>query len=250
MLKRLATFAAIGLFSAVPLAATLGATPAFADASVTFSGGGLGLLLCGSKPDTSQITVGAETKIRLTNGLGGSAQLKIDGTPSATLAGGETVEVQFHRGPVSITMVPGCPLNLNTKYEPLTVQVNAPPAPVQTTSAAKPPSAKPSATTAPAPGAPGTGEGGLPALPAETLFPDQNGVFASGSPAPGGGMVDASPATVVNPDGSPARVAETRSLDKGPIGLLAIIATVCVVGVSAGVIRAIITQRATRLELA
>jgi hypothetical protein len=38
--------------------------------------------------------------------------------------------------------------------------------------------------------------------------------------------------------------------DDGPIGLLALIATVCVVGVSAGAIRALVTQRANRAEWA
>lgn len=240
MLKRLATVVALSALIGLPLA-----SPASADAGVTFSGGGLGLLLCGSKPDTPQVTVGAEMKIRLTNGLGGNAQLRIDGTPSASLAGGETVEVQFHRGPVSITMVPDCPLNLNTKYEALTVQVTPLPVAPRTSSPAKP-SAKPSATAAPG-STPGSG--GLPALPTDPLFIDPN--VAGGSPSPGSSL-DASPATIVNPDGTPAQtnLANHRPVDKGPIGLLAIIATVCVVGVSAGAIRAIITQRASRLELA
>src|SRR5581483_9721949 len=212
MLKRFATFAAIGLFAAVPLAGTLAATPAYADAGVTFSGGGLGLLLCGSKPDTPQITVGAETKIHLPYGLGGSAQLKIDGTPSATMASGETVEVQFHRGPVSITMVPDCPLNLNTNYQALTVQVLAAPVTAHTSAPAKP-SPKPSAST---PADPQNGnQGGLPALPNDPLFPDPNAVMGA-SPAPGG-SVEASPVTVVNADGTPVHnTAGTRSPDKGP----------------------------------
>jgi hypothetical protein len=40
------------------------------------------------------------------------------------------------------------------------------------------------------------------------------------------------------------------SSDDGPIGLLALVATVCVVGVAAGAIRALITQRANRAEWA
>jgi hypothetical protein len=38
--------------------------------------------------------------------------------------------------------------------------------------------------------------------------------------------------------------------ESGPIGLLALIATVCVVGASAGAIRAIIAQRASRTGVA
>jgi hypothetical protein len=40
------------------------------------------------------------------------------------------------------------------------------------------------------------------------------------------------------------------SSDDGPIGLLALVATVCVVGVAAGAIRALVTQRANRAEWA
>ncbi|HCT80558.1 MAG TPA: hypothetical protein DGG94_17120 [Micromonosporaceae bacterium] len=246
MYKRLATFAIVGALAGLPLAGQASADPA-PGASVTFTGGGLGLLLCGSKPATSRITVGAESKVRLTNSLGMGAQLNIDGAASATVASGETVEVQFHRGPVGITMVPDCALNLNPKFEQLTVDVTAAPAAVPAKPATPPkPSTKPS-TGAPATGAPGA----LPALPTDPLFPDELANVPGGSPAPGSGTLE-SPATVVNPDGSPARklAGESGPVDKGPIGLLAIIATVCVVGVSAGAIRAIITQRATRAEFA
>lgn len=246
MLRHIAALAAAGALAVMPAVAATAAEPS---PGVSFSGGGLGLLLCGSKPDSSRITVGAETKVRLTNSLGMGAELRIDGAASATLGSGETVEVQFHRGPVSVTMVPECALNLNPKFEPLTVDVTSPPAAPATTKpapTAPKPSTTPSKAAGPAPaGSPGAA---LPELPIDPLFP--SGVATvPGTTADGGGSLESSPATVVAGK-NPKNAGHNGPIDKGPIGLLAIIATVCVVGVSAGAIRAIITQRATRAEFA
>jgi hypothetical protein len=256
MLKHVAALAATGVFAVVPFAsAAYAAQPA---PGVNFTGGGLGLLLCGSKPETPRITVGAETKVRLTNSLGMGAELRIDGSPSATVASGETVEVQFHSGPVGITMIPDCALNLNPKFEPLTVDVTAPPppaavppvkpAPVQPKPSVKP--AQPTPTqpsTGSNPGAQPSPEAALPALPEDPLFPGAITDVPQDGATP-------TKAAVVNPDGSTAQkknlAGQNGPVDNGPIGLLAIIATVCVVGVSAGAIRAIITQKAMRTEFA
>ncbi|GAA1635951.1 hypothetical protein ACFQY4_45620 [Catellatospora bangladeshensis] len=264
--RRAAAFAAAGLLAGLPLLGAHPATAAEPEAApgVSFSGGGLGLLLCGSKPATAKITVAAEAKVRLTNGLGQGATLQIDGKDSAAVPDGETVEVQFHRGPVKVAMVPECLLNLNPTFEPLTVEVvnKATAAPSRPTGGQSPsatPSRKPS--TKPSPKVPsqagqspqagqGSGQetsstnGQLPEEPEETLFPTPSD--EGEEPA-----VEPSAAVVLGPDEQkmdPA--ASTSSPDKGPIGLLAIIATVCVVGVSAGAIRAIIAQRATRPEFA
>lgn len=254
-----------------PSAAQLGAEPEAAP-GVDFGGGGLGLLLCGSRPATPRITVGAETKVKLTNKLGQGATLRIDGEDSVDVADGETVEVQFHRGPVSVAMVPECLLNLNPKFEELTVNVSAriagqqttPTTGAQPTTGGRSPSAKVSPSSKPdrkkqqtQPNGQTNGQTNdqtnapdleVPA-PTEPLFQDPNGTDGSNT---GSGDNLKSPATVVNPDGTPAiaSVGNKLPVDKGPIGLLAIIATVCVVGVAAGAIRAIISQRATRAEFA
>lgn len=271
--RRAAAFAAAGLLAGLPLlaASPAGAAEPEAAPGVSFSGGGLGLLLCGSKPATTKITVAAESKVRLTNGLGQGATLQIDGKDSADVADGETVEVQFHRGPVKVAMVPECLLNLNPTFEPLTVEVvnrsTSTPSSSGSTSGqgsgstpSRKPSAKPSPTKAASqPGssrstsrndtpAPGTE---VPDVtdPEETLFPTPGENGDDGA----GGVQESPPAvSLVDKDGEMLdsnRVSST-SPDKGPIGLLAIIATVCVVGVSAGAIRAIIAQRATRAEFA
>jgi hypothetical protein len=120
--------------------------------------------------------------------------------------------------------------------------------------------AAPAAAGAPAfPGGPaGSGElvpGGPPPanLPAPTDGLSPRWGLATDQPSGGGSGAD--PATV-DPQaagggaatGELARTAGSSSGD-GPVGLLALVATVCVVGVSAGAIRAIIGQRATRAEL-
>lgn len=270
--RRAAAFAAAGLLAGLPLlaASPAGAAEPEAAPGVSFSGGGLGLLLCGSKPATTKITVNAEAKVRLTNGLGQGATLKIDGEDSAEVADGETVEVQFHRGPVKVAMVPECLLNLNPTFEPLTVEVVSRSTSTPSSSSSSSggqgsgstPSRKPSAKPSPTKGAsqsgssrstsrsdapaPGTEVPDV-AEPEETLFPTPG--EDDGGPA---GAQESPPAVSVvggSETLDSTRVSST-SPDKGPIGLLAIIATVCVVGVAAGAIRAIIAQRATRAEFA
>jgi hypothetical protein len=115
------------------------------------------------------------------------------------------------------------------------------PAPVV---AQPPPSTKPSTGANPQQSAAAS----LPPLPGDPLFPADLGT--AGTPLPQGDTLITPPAVVVGTDGKTPRLASETPLDKGPIGLLAIIATVCVVGVTTGAIRAIITQRATRVEFA
>jgi len=250
MLKRLATMAAAGAFAGLPLAMP---AQAAAGADVTFTSSGVAGLLCDSKPSTPSITVGAEASVRLTNDLGSSAQLKIDGSTSATVSDGETVEVQFHRGPVSIVMAQSCLIPPNTT--PLTVAVVAPPPQLIQPSPTRPgPTALQSQPTLKPPTSRRNQQSpsaSLPPLPGDPLFPDQLANAAgAGTPAPQGDTFKP-PASVLDNEGKQTnRIAANVPLDKGPIGLLAIIATVCVVGVTSGAIRAIITQRATRAEFA
>ncbi|GAA2351236.1 hypothetical protein Cme02nite_24510 [Catellatospora methionotrophica] len=272
--RRAAAFAAAGLLAGLPLLGAGQAMAAEPEAApgVSFDGGGLGLLLCGSKPATAKITVPAESKVRLTNGLGQGATLQIDGKDSAAVADGETVEVQFHRGPVKVAMVPECLLNLNPTFEPLTVDVvnrstSTPPSSGNSgggQGSGSTPSKKPSAKPSPTKGASQSSGGNRQTSPAgspdntdETVdVPDPSGAPLFEEPPVAG--ADGEPAPEESPNGSvvgssnkiETRDAKLVSSDKGPIGLLAIIATVCVVGVAAGAIRAIIAQRATRAEFA
>jgi hypothetical protein len=223
-----------------------------ADPQVEFSGGGLGMLLCGSKPDVSSISVFTQAKVIFVNGLGQGATLQIDGENAGAVNDGEAVEVQFHHGPVAVAMVPECLLNLNGNFSPVTVQVASSNSSPRTSPRAVAPKPRPSTSTGTATNSP------TPARPQPTVTPtvtsspvppldeqilplDPDAVLPSGTAS--------SSATVVSGlDGTQLQAASRR--DRGPIGLLAIVATVCVVGVSAGAIRAIITQRANRAEFA
>lgn len=253
-LRRYAAQLGAALLVGLPLIpATALAAPA--QPQVRFSGGGLGMLLCGSKPDVGSIAVTAQSKVIFVNSLGQGATLQIDGETAGAVNNGEAVEVQFHRGPVSVAMVPECLLNLNGDFAPVTVQVNAArttPRPSARTGQPRPSASagtgvlgKTGKTKSPAP----TAVPGTEASPDMSL---EDPILPLEPDAEGGGPDDpgSSPATVVNIDGSPTFQSKSTSTDRGPIGVLAIIATVCVVGVGTGAIRAIISQRASRAEFA
>jgi hypothetical protein len=255
--RHAAGLAVAGVLVALPLFGSA-ALAAPDSQEVAFSEGGPGVL-CGSTPATPNITVPADSELRLINSLGQAATLRIDGQDAATVAKGDSVDVRFHRGPVSVAMVPRCPLNLNQHFKTLTVDVTprsgpvtpaaggAPRAGSSSTPGAAKSSPRPTATPSTVTAGPDD-EAVLPILSSDPLFPDEiSGPPAAGAETPAGAGVEP-PATVVNVDGSQARALTGRELpvDNGPIGLLAVIATVCVVGVSAGAIRAIIAQRATR----
>lgn len=253
--RRYAAQIGTGLLVGLPLIPAA-AMAAPAQPQVRFSGGGLGMLLCGSKPDVGSIDVTAQSKVIFVNSLGQGATLQIDGETAGAVNNGEAVEVQFHRGPVSVAMVPECLLNLNGDFSPVTVQVNA----ARTTPSTTPRTSQPRPTAStstsalgklgkaksPAPTAVPGGTVPTPDMSLEDpilpLEPDAEGTGPDGS--------GSSPATVFNIDGTPTFQSKSASTDRGPIGLLAIIATVCVVGVGTGAIRAIISQRASRAEFA
>jgi hypothetical protein len=245
-LRAVAAGVGLGFLLGFPLLAQ----PAFAGpeagTQVEFEGGGSGPL-CGSKPNRPTVTIKSESKVVFVNNLGQGAMLQIDGANGGPLSDRQAVEVQFRRGPVAIAMIPDC-LNSddNGSYEPVTVNVTSP---SQASGGALgapwvriSPKPKPSVRTAPTASADPSSEG--PLFP-----PDPEG---SGSAGPTGDTLE-SGSTAVTPNGDSAVDLTTMSdtpKDKGPIGLLAIIATVCVVGVAVGAIRAIVSQRATRTEFA
>ncbi|MBB5870984.1 hypothetical protein F4553_004363 [Allocatelliglobosispora scoriae] len=266
--RRYAAEVSTALLISLPLLAGSASANPEASPQVDFGGGGLGMLLCGSKPSVGTISVPAQAKVIFVNNLGQRASLQIDGEDGGPVGNGEAVEVQFHRGPVSVAMVPECLLNLTGDFKPVTVQVTPPKTPPRT----PPRTTSPRPTAGPASPASGGGNttspkpnqsrpGTTPAATAEPgvvdpTDPDLTGddeLFPippdGGSPTPGADAATTTTTVVKNTDGSIA-LPRSSNRDRGPIGLLAIIATVCVVGVAAGAIRAIITQRASRTEFA
>lgn len=105
-----------------------------------------------------------------------------------------------------------------------------------------------------APGGPGAAErpdreapGQPPAGPADAISPRWGlaGEPARGDTAAGQAGVDPPASGAELTDQELARTSGSAP-GEGPVGLLALVATVCVVGVSAGAVRALISQRASR----
>jgi hypothetical protein len=277
--RRTGASAVAAFFVAAPLAiggAAYAAEPE-TNSQVVFSGDGLLGVACGAKPSASSVTVPAESTLRVVNNTGRKAKLLLDGAARGEVAPGATADVLFHRGPVELALKPDCML---ADEKAVRVEVLAAP---------PPPTATGNDTPANPPVPPfggGTGDSDDsddPAPAGDDRQREDRPDGADAEPAAGASPGAADPADrdadpanpdadPTNPDAAPAvpdsfdggtgidgatSVAAAEPLasvdpvsDSGPTGLLALIATVCVVGVSAGAIRAIIAQRASRTRAA
>jgi hypothetical protein len=252
--------------AALLLTGALISTPVWATAAaatpptVTFSGHqllSLGALSCGSTPSVSRITVSPGTTVDFANKLGEGATLWA-GDSHKHLNDGEMVPVTFSTGPTSIIMqmLPDCSLDLGT-HDQMTVVVTAPspntghpvtnpPAGAAgSPTATKSPTGKPSKTKSPKPAkspsaAPSPSDSTNPGVATTGGKNNGQGTQPNGNDDP---FATPPPDTDNAVIGDPVGVADSRH---GASGLLTLIATVCVVGVSAAAIRAIIAQRATR----
>lgn len=279
--------AAVTVAAGLAGAPLLAGSPASADpaGTITFTGG-CGLLGSGlgaeSTPDITEVQVPSGTGIRFANQLGQEAQLRLDGEAAAELPAGGAADVTFHSGPVTAAMQIQC--LLGTPAGAVTVEVvpaderrSAPPASSGTgSSSTRTPGSDQSAgsdtagPSRPAPGPPQPDGWRSPMPPPAITNPseadiardsgsepadrDETGAqWRVGDPLDGGGR-SADPARVDSAagDGDTTEPSLSRTSqpapENGPIGLLALIATVCVVGVSAGAVRAILTQRARSAE--
>lgn len=267
--NRAAATAIAALFAAAPLAFGT-AAHAYGPVQesgqeVVFSGGGLLGVACGAKPSASSVTVPAESSLRVVNNTGRRAKLVLDGAARGEIASGAAADVLFHRGPVSLALKPDCVL---ADESAVTVEVLAAPAASPTR-----PDREPDAPAAGGGSTPTrTNNGGQPTRTNSTAGTPRENPNAAPSTDPTDPAAEPTPdstetATATVEDNLPALPEPTDSVtvtganaeplasvepisEQGPTGLLALIATVCVVGVSAGAIRAIIAQRATRTRTA
>lgn len=259
--RRAAATAVAALFVAAPLLATgaVYAAPAPSPAisvpesgkEVVFSGSkGLLGVSCEANPSASAVTVPAETTLRVVNQTGYRAKLYLDGASQGEIEDGGVAPVVFHRGPVTLGLKPSCMLG---KQSAVRVEVVAASGSATPGSGTKPGSSHP--------GRPPSNEAGdkprtrASASPAPDASPSADASPDAAATSEDGGSLDAGVATVDETTGTEGAAAEALASvepvrETGPIGLLALIATVCVVGVSAGAIRAIIAQRATRTGVA
>jgi hypothetical protein len=259
--SRSAAVLAAGAMAGLPLlpaSAAVAAPP-----EISFSRSGLGLLTCNSRPSDHDLVVPAGTTVRFVNDLGEDATLRIDGQEATGVARGESSEVLFRRGTVRIQLVPSCGLSLSSAFEAVAVTVAAPGG-----ASSSPPSRAPVAPVAPGGGSStgsagatgstgGRDTGSLPGAGRDREDGSSSGGSSAGRSvpaAPSGAPAD-QPGESGDQVGDQGVAAEplsppAASGEGGPNGLLAIIAIVCVAGVSTGAIRAIFAQRATRTRTA
>lgn len=219
---------------------TFNGTPDFTESTVS----------CPSTPDQPKLSVTPGQTVDFVNQLGVAATLT-SSTGHQRLDDGEMVPVTFAAAstPISIEMLPHCPLDVGV-HEVLIVTVVAPAADPSTSA-----SASASVSAPPAPSAsPGRSHTPTsPTHPGPTKHTPKHRATASRSPlvSGAGNGADADPAGPSAPPELPGTVLfgdpiSATPTSRGASGLLTLIATVSVGGVTAAVIRAIVAHRATR----
>lgn len=212
----------VGLILAVPLL-----VPGIADAAtptITFSGQpplGLSTLACPSTPSRTTLTVTPGTKVNFVNRTGRTATLWA-GDSQKDLPDRSLVPVTFAQGPaiIVVQMLPKCSLDLG-KHAQMTVTVLAPGAAVARLGS----------------------QGGGPGTSAD---PTATGSGLS-SPSPIGAGNPPANATGLSAATKPVFGSAIGPAQRhGASGLLTLIATAGLVGVSAAAIRAVLAQRANR----
>lgn len=229
-----ATVAVAALFAGTPSLATAAviAEPALppgvsvpdSGRDLIFEGGRRLGVRCLARPSVATMTIPAETTVRVVNRTGLRSRLLLDGVARGELAGGAAVDVLFHHGPVTVGLHPICVFTTG-----LAVRVEVGPPPDHLLGGGTP-------NGDPLGGGVSNGDplgGGTPGQAAAGRLEPSVSLTAHRLTWASG--LAAEP---IGPIG-PVR-------DDGPTGLLALVAAICVVGVSAGAVRAIIAQRTTR----
>lgn len=118
------------LLASLPAGAAAPAAQPETGAQIRFRGGplGLGILFCRSDPDQGALTVPAGATVTFVNHTRRPATLLIDGAVAGTARANQALPVVFHRGSVTVAMVPSCGFNLNRVFGAVTVEVTPAPA--------------------------------------------------------------------------------------------------------------------------
>ncbi|GIF71136.1 hypothetical protein [Asanoa siamensis] len=257
-----------------------------ANSQVVFTGDGLLGVACGAKPSAASVTVPAESTLRVVNNTGRKAKLLLDGATRGEVASGATADVLFHRGPVELALKPDCMLADEKAVRVEVLAAPPPPAATGNDAPANPPvppfgggndnsdnggsaddgddeapagqdrqgrdrqsgDDDPATGASPAPGDPANPDAD-PANPDDPANQDAAALAGDSFVDPNSGTRLDGATTIAGAAAEPLASVDPVS-ESGPTGLLALIATVCVVGVSAGAIRAIIAQRASRTRAA
>jgi hypothetical protein len=263
--RRLLVALAIALPPGVGLVAPFAfAFGAEAQPTISFTSAGTPPVVCGTHPDVRSLTVDIGTKIIIANLTEVAASVDVGKKGVLELAPGAGALVRLTSGQHELRLIPDCAVVTGTEAVVVTVQApgqspdQAPPPgdaddPVDT---AGPDSPVTTATTSPiGPTGPAVGGSGA-------ADPGAGGTTATAGPgddpagpmAPSGGAPgvtgSARSAAVDELNGSlESEVIDVRPIELGgsrdPKGvrLLAVIAAICVFGVTAAIIRAIVSQR-------
>jgi plastocyanin len=255
-LRRRSALVLAGVVATSPLWLAVAAYAGHSHQVVTFNGTPdvtESTVSCPSTPDKTALTVNPGDTVNFVNELGVAATLT-SSTSHRDLDDGEMVPVTFSAaaGEVSLEMVPHCTLDIG-EHVALVVTVRTPDdEPSASASASTPP---PSSSPTPS-ASPGRSDApNLPTHPEPTKQTPKHQATATPSRSPvipgagnGGDADPRGPSTAPEPTnavmfGDPI---SATPAPRGASGLLTLIATVSVGGVTAAVIRAIVAQRSTR----
>jgi hypothetical protein len=245
---------------------------------IRFNGSVMAPLVCTSTPDTSAVTIAENTRITLANLTGATASVDSGAAQALIVADGVGLSVRLRAGEYTIRMVPDCTVTNAVEAATITVKASLDPIPVPP--ATLPPIlTDPGIVTLPVPIPSRTLTGTKP--PATTV-PDPSRSTPVTSPAvPSSPSVSPAPASTrpespvsAGPGGPPASIGTPNTGPPGSIAipaepdpviydvlmvpvhqtgdprdarLLAVIAVICVFGVTTAIIRAILSQRARRM---
>jgi hypothetical protein len=242
--------AAVALVLSGPVAPGAAAFAATDEPTISFLGDGPAPLACSSTPSVPNMTVKQNTRVVLANFTGADATAAIGDGRTVPVADGTAISVKLKPGTYLITMTPNCLDTYDIGATVITVvrSEDAPPP----TSTPTPPEATGPAVP-PVPGDPGAGQGAASSSPSGSFWPSSQWTSSPPSSAPGalaGGAAPSGPgpadADASDPDVRAAlAVPPSGNPDRRGDRLLALIAAICVFGVTSAIIRAIVAQRAT-----
>jgi hypothetical protein len=210
--------------------------------TVTFRGGPLAPVLCPSAPEPPSLDIVEGAWVNVVNQTGAAATLEVDGVPSQTIAQGGGLSVMLPVGIHDLRLIPHCPTR--GKLRPVVVEVAALGLPA--------PSSGPGSTAPASSGDPSTDRQGRLDVPGSHAGGDGPRVspITDGSDGSAGGSPSVSPVPRSGPGHEPVQadflvVPYTVPVTEDPRGqrLLTVIAIICVFGVTAAIIRAILAQR-------
>jgi hypothetical protein len=238
-----------------PAAPAYGATD---QPTISFTGDGPAPLACSSQPDVPNVTVKRNTRIVLANFTGADATAEIRDGQSVAVADGAAVSVKLKDGTYTIMMKPACLDTYDVVATVITVVGAEPPSPPPPPPVRTDPSAGPTPTPTasgdrPAPVAqPGSSIAASPDASGSRGTSPTDGSGSTGAPAAGGGVPGSAPAELSGPPEDLGPDVQTAIASR-PVShpdlrggrLLALIAAICVFGVTSAIIRAIVAQRAT-----